>query len=470
MYLHKIIYAFILSFFMLLSPNLYADDDMGGAGGDWGCPEGQVDKGYGCEPDDGGGDIGGGAGGDWDCPEGQVDKGYGCEPDDGGGDTGGSGSGGDWDCDNGFQFDKQTKKCECPSPNVITSNSQGVEQCVSKPQCKKDETLELNMTTGFYSCKKKEPKYCYDFGDIKAGTLGQVCNAYGDYQKNYEWINYTVYDKKERQSNGFGYCYFNYTYKNSYNHEVSNKTSYAIKAYKCEDDDEDDEEQDCEDGQHKDDNGQCVDDEDDNEEEEEQDCEDGQHKDDNGQCVDDEDDNEEEEDEECDCDDKIQDCDDDGKPKCDICSKLDIIIGNQKTQIKQQKTQIKQLNEVKKFKPIVKKQQKTNEHLETIIDLLKKSNSSDTVGGKPPDDGGGDKPDDEDVSAKIDPWGAIRGFDIHQNRINATAQCPSNPIEFEMFGHKVSAEPFYLCNALSMLAPVFMFIAYLMGAVVIVRS
>lgn len=78
---------------------------------------------------------------------------------------------------------------------------------------------------------------------------------------------------------------------------------------------------------------------------------------------------------------------------------------------------------------------------------------------------------DEPIKAQIDPWQAIRGFDIHQNRINAQKQCPSSEhYSFDVFGtHFVMPLPIF-CDALARLAPAFLFLAYMAGAFIIVKG
>lgn len=74
---------------------------------------------------------------------------------------------------------------------------------------------------------------------------------------------------------------------------------------------------------------------------------------------------------------------------------------------------------------------------------------------------------------EVDLWGAIKGFDINQNIINATAECPADK-EFTInFGIKTAtfAIPMSpMCQYLSYLAPIFLMLAYFSGAMIILKS
>lgn len=71
-----------------------------------------------------------------------------------------------------------------------------------------------------------------------------------------------------------------------------------------------------------------------------------------------------------------------------------------------------------------------------------------------------------------DLWGAIRGFDIHQNRINASKHCPADK-EFTislLTVTKTFAIPMApMCEYLSYLAPIFLMLAYFSGAMIILK-
>lgn len=67
------------------------------------------------------------------------------------------------------------------------------------------------------------------------------------------------------------------------------------------------------------------------------------------------------------------------------------------------------------------------------------------------------------------PWGALTGFDISQNRINASKQCPADK-HFSVMGADFSIPMSPMCNYLAYLAPVFLMLAYFQGAMIILRS
>jgi hypothetical protein len=74
---------------------------------------------------------------------------------------------------------------------------------------------------------------------------------------------------------------------------------------------------------------------------------------------------------------------------------------------------------------------------------------------------------------EVDLWGAIKGFDINQNIINATAECPADK-EFTInLGIKTAtfAIPMSpMCQYLSYLAPIFLMLAYFSGAMIILKA
>ncbi len=74
---------------------------------------------------------------------------------------------------------------------------------------------------------------------------------------------------------------------------------------------------------------------------------------------------------------------------------------------------------------------------------------------------------------ELDLWGAISGFDIHKNIINASSQCPADK-EFTVnlgFKSATFAIPMSnICTYLSYLAPVFLMLAYFSGAMIILRA
>ena len=74
---------------------------------------------------------------------------------------------------------------------------------------------------------------------------------------------------------------------------------------------------------------------------------------------------------------------------------------------------------------------------------------------------------------EVDLWGAIKGFDINQNIINATSECPADK-EFTInLGIKTAtfAIPMSpMCQYLSYLAPIFLMLAYFSGAMIILKA
>lgn len=253
-----------------------------------------------------------------------------------------------------------------------------------------------------------------------------------------------------------------------------------------------------------------------------------------------------------DCDPIIQECDENGKPLCDCCTKLDTLIGiNQKIQsntaqtnnilnqtnnhltdiksntaqtntlLNQTNTKLDTLINILQNKGIEVDLSKiesqldqliakevdltaVNQKLDELIQAIKDNKYDDTQLLKRLDDAlslqvqNNEKLDeqtgllvqirdllkpapqtlqsdlslsDEPINVQIDPWQAIRGFDIHQNRINAQKQCPSSEhYSFDVFGtHFVMPLPIF-CDALARLAPAFLFLAYMAGAFIIVKG
>lgn len=325
----------------------------------------------------------------------------------------------------------------------------------------------------------------------------------------------------------------------------------------------------CPEGQHLE-NGTCVPDDNDPE------CGQGQHLE-NGICVNDP---------PQDCDPAIQECDENGKPKCDCCEKLDTIIGNQRTQITNQSKMIQGINTtnskldsvnqsiqttnskldianqkldaikqaiidkqldlntdnlenkldeilqaiqnkelsidlnptinkldeilqaIKENKyddselqakidevtqaiidkqidltPVTERQDETKNILNTTNDKLDEQTTilddirdmfNELLGREPQDPNQPKPPDPLDLAeqqydSNYDPWGAIRGFDIGQNRINASNQCPADKT-VTILGGTLTFKMGYFCDFLAMLAPAFLAIAYIMGGIIIVRG
>lgn len=278
-----------------------------------------------------------------------------------------------------------------------------------------------------------------------------------------------------------------------------------------------------------------------------------------------------------DCDPAIQQCDEDGKPKCNICEKLTNIINNQTTNINNDNRVISLLeNSVTNNNTTNTSINNVNNNITTVNNNLTTINESinnlittitenspdfDTtaleakidevitaINNRPSGGGGGEgvatdltalmlkleemndsikanKYDDTELKAKIDElinkeldlkeitdrqdeqtglladikrllmptneagdpsfevpevetpqttdlWGAIRGFDIHQNRINAAKQCPADK-EFTislLTVTKTFAIPMApMCEYLSYLAPIFLMLAYFSGAMIILK-
>lgn len=71
--------------------------------------------------------------------------------------------------------------------------------------------------------------------------------------------------------------------------------------------------------------------------------------------------------------------------------------------------------------------------------------------------------------SSFDPWGAIKGFNINQNLINATGECPADKT-FTVMGATFSIPMTPMCTYLGYLAPIFLALAYFQGAMIILRS
>lgn len=82
-----------------------------------------------------------------------------------------------------------------------------------------------------------------------------------------------------------------------------------------------------------------------------------------------------------------------------------------------------------------------------------------------------DLPEVEESS--FDPWGAIRGFNINQNIINASSQCPADKsftinLLVKSVTFAIPMNP--MCSFLGYLAPVFLALAYFQGAMIILKA
>lgn len=75
----------------------------------------------------------------------------------------------------------------------------------------------------------------------------------------------------------------------------------------------------------------------------------------------------------------------------------------------------------------------------------------------------------EAEASVFDPWGAIKGFNISQNMINASGECPADK-SFSVMGATFSIPMTPMCTYLSYLAPIFLAMAYFQGAMIILRS
>lgn len=76
-----------------------------------------------------------------------------------------------------------------------------------------------------------------------------------------------------------------------------------------------------------------------------------------------------------------------------------------------------------------------------------------------------------DFNPSLDPWSAIRGFDIHQNLIQAQTQCPSaENYSFDFFGVHYVMPIDIFCSFFAKLGPAILFLAYMTGAFIIVKG
>ena len=118
-------------------------------------------------------------------------------------------------------------------------------------------------------------------------------------------------------------------------------------------------------------------------------------------------------------------------------------------------------------KPITEKQDEQTDLLAQIRDLLVGKPNEGDEKQQPPDP---NAPENEhEQKPEIDPWAAIKGFDISQNKINAIKQCPA-PKSFVLANNTFNFDFSYLCQFLSALSPIFLALAYFKGAAVIVGS
>lgn len=244
--------------------------------------------------------------------------------------------------------------------------------------------------------------------------------------------------------------------------------------------------------------------------EEENSCEEGKKFDETlQQCID-ENNNNNDDNKDNDCDPKIQQCDDEDKPKCDPCAKLDKIISNQGKQIaiaerqsqsladilSQQRQTNQSLNNVaqkidvtnqrldiannnlsninrninntnQKLDNIANKTDEQTGVLATIRDTLK--DIKDLLNTKQENSTEPTVTPDNETLPTFDPFSAVRGFDISQNRINATKQCPADKT-FQIMGATFSLPMSYLCDFLANLAPIFLALAYFKGGMIIIRG
>ncbi len=80
-------------------------------------------------------------------------------------------------------------------------------------------------------------------------------------------------------------------------------------------------------------------------------------------------------------------------------------------------------------------------------------------------------PEPDEFNAHLDPWSAIRGFDVNQNMINAQAQCPSgDAYSFTFLGKSFVMPMQILCGYLGQIGVGIMFLAYISGAFIIVKG
>lgn len=251
-----------------------------------------------------------------------------------------------------------------------------------------------------------------------------------------------------------------------------------------------------------------------------------------------------------DCDPAIQKCDENGKPLCDCCEKLDTLIGiNQKIQSNTAQTN-NLLSQTNNHLTSIKSNtaqtntllNQTNAKLDTLINILnnkginvdlsrihqqldtliakkvdlapinnkldeliqavKDNKYDDTQLLKRLDDAlslqvqNNEKLDEQtgllvqirdllkptpqtlqanftspDFNPSLDPWSAIRGFDIHQNLIQAQAQCPSaENYSFDFFGQHYVMPIDIMCSFFAKLGPAVLFLAYMTGAFIVVKG
>lgn len=115
------------------------------------------------------------------------------------------------------------------------------------------------------------------------------------------------------------------------------------------------------------------------------------------------------------------------------------------------------------FTPVTERQDEQTGLLEDIKRLLMPTNEAGD-----PDYG---IPNPDEFNAHLDPWSAIRGFDVNQNMINAQAQCPSgDAYSFTFLGKTFSMPMQILCGYLGQIGVGIMFLAYISGAFIIVKG
>lgn len=115
------------------------------------------------------------------------------------------------------------------------------------------------------------------------------------------------------------------------------------------------------------------------------------------------------------------------------------------------------------FEPVTDRQDEQTSLLEDIKRLLMPTNEA----GDP----SLDLPEVEESS--FDAWGAIKGFNINQNIINASSQCPADKsftINLLVKSVTFSIPMTPMCSFLGYLAPVFLALAYFQGAMIILKA
>ncbi|MFK3866867.1 virulence factor TspB C-terminal domain-related protein [Psychrobacter faecalis] len=115
------------------------------------------------------------------------------------------------------------------------------------------------------------------------------------------------------------------------------------------------------------------------------------------------------------------------------------------------------------FEPVTERQDEQTSLLEDIKRLLMPTNEA----GDP----SLDLPEVEESS--FDAWGAIKGFNINQNIINASSQCPADKsftinLLVKSVTFAIPMTP--MCSFLGYLAPVFLALAYFQGAMIILKA